>query len=122
MTNPSTKPTINYEAFVALDLRVGEIVSATVPDWSEKLIEFKVNFGQELGERTILAGVKQHYQPEDFVGKKFIFVINLAERQMGKSVSQGMMLMALDNTALDNSDKPIKLDLPSQVPIGAEIC
>ena len=117
MTSSSTKPTINYEDFAALDLRVGEVISASVPDWSDKLMEFGVNFGEELGERTILAGVKQHYQPEDFLHHRFIFVVNLAERQMGKSVSQGMMLMAIGP-----QDEPIKLELPAQAPVGAEIC
>lgn len=88
------KPTITYEDFDKLDLRIGKVVAAVAPEWSEKLLEFKVDFGPEIGEKTILSGVKAWFAPEDFVGNHYVFVINLAERKMGEGVSQGMMLMA----------------------------
>ena len=105
------KDTITYPDFEKLDLRVGEVIAASVPEWSKKLIELKVNFGSKIGEKTILSGVKQWYAAEDFINKKFIFIVNLAERKMGESVSQGMMLM------VDAAEKPmpIELDVNSQV-------
>ncbi len=109
------KTTIEYPDFDKLDLRVGQVISAVAPDWSDKLLELKVDFGEEIGEKTILAGVKNYYQPQELEGNKYLFVANLAERKMGKSKSQGMMLMA------DINDKPIKFELPDDLEPGALI-
>jgi len=113
----SSKPTITYDDFVKLDLRVGQVIEATIPQWSEKLIEMKVNFGEEIGERKILAGIQKEYSPEDLMGNKFVFVINLAERKMGPAVSQGMMLMAVDK-----NEQVTKIQLPQEVSVGSVIC
>ncbi|HEX7018309.1 MAG TPA: methionine--tRNA ligase [Patescibacteria group bacterium] len=106
------KDTIHYPDFDKLDLRVGVIIEAEAPEWSEKLLEFKVDFGPEIGERTILSGIKQWYQPSELLGKKYTFVVNLAERKMGPGVSQGMMMMA------DAADRPTLLPVPDDVPPG----
>ncbi|HQM16069.1 MAG TPA: hypothetical protein PLM16_02585, partial [Candidatus Woesebacteria bacterium] len=57
----TTSSTITYADFAKLDLRVGLVKEASLPDWSEKLIELKVDFGEELGERKILAGLRKWY-------------------------------------------------------------
>ncbi|MBD3250665.1 MAG: methionine--tRNA ligase [Candidatus Pacebacteria bacterium] len=111
----SMKDIIEYQDFAKIELRVGQVVAAQAPEWSDKLIEMSVDFGQELGQRTILAGAKEHYQPDEFVNKKYLFVVNLAERKMGQSVSQGMMLM------VDQDDQPIKFELPDSVELGAVV-
>ncbi len=67
-----------------------------VPEWSEKLIQETADFGPEIGTRTIFSGIQKWYKPEDLIGKKYVFVVNLAERRMGDGVSQGMMIMAVD--------------------------
>lgn len=88
------KNTIEFTDFFKLDLRVGRVLSATVPDWSKKLIELKVDLGPAWGKRTVLAGVKAWVEPSEIEGKNFIFLANLAEKKMGLGVSQGMMLAA----------------------------
>ncbi|KKS76119.1 hypothetical protein A3J20_00050 [Candidatus Gottesmanbacteria bacterium RIFCSPLOWO2_02_FULL_42_29] len=109
------KPIIQFDDFEKLDLRVGKVVSAIMPEWSEKLIEYKVDFGPEIGEKTILSGIRAWYKPEDLIGKSFVFIINLAERQMGKSISQGMMLMAVEE------EKPFLFDVDKSVKIGTVV-
>lgn len=109
------KPTIEYSDFEKLDLRIGQVVEAIAPEWSNKLLEFKVDFGLELGERTILSGIKNWYQPEDFVGKRYLFVVNLAERKMGEGVSQGMMLMS------DESEQPVPFAITEAVSLGSVV-
>lgn len=106
---------IEFNDFLKVDLRVGEVISAIAPEWSNKLLEFQVNFGEEIGQKTILSGVKQWYEPEFFINKKFIFVINLPERKMGEAVSQGMMLM------VDNEEKPTLIILPDEAVVGANL-
>jgi methionyl-tRNA synthetase len=104
--------TITFNDFQKLELRVGRVTAARAPDWSRKLLKLSVSFGPELGERTILAGVKGHYQPQDFIDNNYLFVVNLAEKTMGQGTSQGMMLMA------DDEGQPIKFELPSQLSPG----
>lgn len=94
------KSVIEYSDFEKLDFRVGEVVAATAPDWSTKLLELTVDFGQEIGQKTILTGIRQWYGPQEFIGKRYVFVVNLAERKMGEGVSQGMMIMG------DGEDQP----------------
>jgi methionyl-tRNA synthetase len=113
------KPTIEYPDFEKLELRVGEVVEAVTPDWSNKLLQFTVDFGPEIGKRTILSGIQKWYSPDQFLNKKYAFVVNLAERKMGQGVSQGMMLMA--DTQVDGEDRPTLVPFPSEVPVGTVI-
>lgn len=87
---------INYQDFAKVDIRIGLIIAAEVPGGSEKVIKLTVSFGEELGEKTIFAGIKKWYEPETLVGKKLPFVVNLEPKKMGDlGYSQGM-LMAVD--------------------------
>jgi methionyl-tRNA synthetase len=92
------KPIIEYSDFEKLDLRVGKVLEASEPEWSNKLIEMKVDFGAEVGARTIFAGIRKFINFNDLIGKKYVFIVNLAERKLGEGVSQGMMLVAGDET------------------------
>lgn len=89
------KPTIQYSDFEKLDLRVGKVTSAVAPQWSPNLLEYEVYFGIEIGTKKVLYGIQKWFKPEEIIGKSFVFIINLPERQMGKSMSQAMMLMAV---------------------------
>lgn len=109
------KPIIQYPDFDKLDIRVGKIIDVSIPSWSSKLIELKVNFGKEIGEKTIFAGIQKWYKPENLLNKKCLFIVNLAQKKMGESYSQGMMLMA------EEKGKPILIKIPSLVSEGASI-
>ena len=85
--------------FAKLDLRVGEILSAEEHPNASKLLILKVNFGEEIGERTIVAGLKNYYQIEELEGKKAIFIVNLEPANLRGVESNGMIL------ATSNSDK-----------------
>ena len=100
------KSSITYPDFDKLDIRVGTIVDASLPDWSRKLLRFEVDFGAEIGQRVIFSGIKEWYDPAEFVGKQYVFLVNLEPKKMGDQgdVSQGMMMMA-------DGDKPIPLIL-----------
>jgi len=98
------KPTIEYPDFDKTDLRIGKILECLLPEWSEKLVELKVDFGAEIGQKTIFAGIRKHFQPEQLINKKCVFVVNLAERKMGQGISQGMMLVAVEALA-DGTEK-----------------
>lgn len=112
---PSVKAAIQYPDFEKLDIRAGTIVEATAPEWSKKLLRFVVDFGEELGKRTIFSGIRQWYQPEEFIGKQFMFLVNLEPKKMGEEESQGMMLMA------DAEERPTVQPLQHAVANGTQV-
>src|SRR5258708_37453176 len=113
------KPIIEYTDFEKLDIRVGKVIAATAPEWSRKLIQFTVDFGEEVGQKTILSGIRQWYTPEEFIDKNYPFIVNLAERKMGEGVSQGMMIMG--DTIDDGEEHPTVFVLPAAIPAGTAI-
>ena len=85
---------ITFAEFQKLDLRVGKIVEANqIPD-SKKLIKILVDFGTE--KRQAVAGLLRWYKPEDLVGKKCVFLLNLQRRVLAGVESQCMILAAED--------------------------
>ncbi len=109
------KPAITYDDFAKLDFRVGTIVEATAPDWSKKLLRFVVDFGADIGKRTIFSGIKAFVTPEDVINKQYMFLVNLAPKKMGDEESQGMMVMA-DVVSPDGTDDKVSL-IPLQTPV-----
>jgi len=107
------KEIIEYSDFEKVDIRIGKVIASSSPEWSNKLLEFTVDFGEDIGERTILSGIKKWYSPDDFIGNYYIFVVNLAERKMGEGVSQGMMLMS------DEGEIPVPFPITKQVKEGS---
>jgi len=106
---------IAFTDFMKVDMRIGQVLAVEVPEWSEKLLQLTVDFGEEIGQRTIFSGIKAYYQVEDLLNHKFPFVVNLAPRKMGPSVSQGMMLM------VDAADKPLLIPIADEVVVGAPL-
>ena len=88
------KDTIEYDDFAKLDFRMGTIVEAEEMPKSKKLVKTVVDLGFE--KRQILAGIKEHFKPEELIGKRVAVVANLAPRKMMGTESQGMILMAED--------------------------
>jgi methionine--tRNA ligase beta chain len=87
--------TINYDDFAKLDLRVATVLECRPHGNADKLLVLQIELAN--GERRqICAGLRQHYQPEQLVGKQIVVVANLAPRQMRGEVSQGMLLAATD--------------------------
>jgi len=95
------KPIITYDEFAKMDMRIGKVINAEEKEGSDKLLRLIVSFGEE-GQRNILSGIKQTHKPDDLIGKKFLFIINLQPRKMMGEESEGMILMA-------DGDKPIAL-------------
>ncbi len=84
---------ITLDQFQQVDLRVAEIVSAEKIPKADKLLKIEVNIGEE-ENRQVVAGIAQHYVPEELVGKKIIFVCNLKPVKLRGVLSQGMLLAA----------------------------
>ena len=87
-------PEITFDDFMKVQLRVGEIIACEPVPKSNKLLKETVKFGEEI--RTIVSGIAKHYSPEEMVGKKVVFVTNLAPRKICGIESQGMIMAAED--------------------------
>ncbi len=83
-------PTISIEDFSKIDLRVAKVLNAEEVPEAEKLIKLTVDVGGE--HRTIFAGIKAAYQPEELIGKFVVIVANLQPRKMRFGLSEGMLL------------------------------
>ena len=93
--NPdAAKPTIVYDDFAKLELRVGTILNAEKVEKADKLLKLLIDLGAE--QRTIVSGIAQHFEPAAIVGRQVVVVANLAPRKMRGIESNGMILMAED--------------------------
>jgi methionine--tRNA ligase beta chain len=106
---------INFEEFKKVDLRVAKIISAEKIEESEKLIKLTLNLGEEIGERTILAGISKFYEAEELLGREIVMVVNLEPKKMMGMESQGMLLAAVEN------GKPTLLHPDSEVSPGTKV-
>lgn len=90
---PELKPTISFDDFLKLDLRIATIVEAEAHPNADRLLKLQLDVG-ELGRRQICAGVRQHYEPSSLVGKRIVIVANLEPRTIRGEQSEGMLLAA----------------------------
>jgi methionyl-tRNA synthetase len=85
---------IKYDDFAKINLRVGTIASVEDIENADKLFKLEVDLGNEIGKRTILAGIKKYYKKEELKGKQVVVIVNLEPRKMKGIESQGMLLAA----------------------------
>ena len=109
------KPTIAFEDFEKLDIRVGTVTACERVPKMKKLLRFDIADGLE--NRVIVSGIAQHYEPEELVGKQVCFIANLAPRTFKNGLtSEGMILSAL------NADGTLAVICPEKnVPPGSEV-
>jgi methionyl-tRNA synthetase len=85
--------TIAVDDFAKIDLRIAKIVHAEHVEGADKLLKLTLDVG-EGRHRTVFAGIKSAYRPEDLIGRLTPMVANLAPRKMKFGVSEGMVLAA----------------------------
>jgi methionyl-tRNA synthetase len=83
--------TCTIEEFAKIDLRVARVLAAEEVAGADKLLKLTVNFGGN-ATRTVFAGIKQAYRPDQLVGRLVVVVANLAPRKMKFGVSEGMVV------------------------------
>ena len=97
---PEQRPTITYDDFAKLDLRIGVITEAARVKRKDRLLELRVDVG-EPSPRRLVAGIAQAYAPEQLVGRRIVVLCNLAPRKFAKKlVSEGMLLAAEDDGSI----------------------
>ena len=83
---------ITVDDFARIDLRVARVIAAEYVEGADKLLKLTVDLGGE--QRTVFAGIRSAYAPEQLVGRHVVVVANLKPRKMRFGVSQGMVLAA----------------------------
>ena|SRR5579871_6070238 len=105
---------IQYEDFAKLDIRIGQVIAAAMVPNADKLIKCTVDLG-ELGQRTIVSGIAEWKKPEELVGKRLPYIVNLAPRMLRGVESRGMLLAASD-------EQGVALLQPERdVPLGTKL-
>lgn len=108
---------ITFDDFLKVDVRVGRILRAEpYPEARKPAIKMWIDFGDEIGARKSSAQVTAHYTPESLVGKQVLAVVNFPPRQIGKFVSEVLVL------GMPDADGEVVLVGPDQdVPIGGRL-
>lgn len=104
----------DVEEFWKFKMRVGLVRSAERIPRTRKLIKLSVDFGDE--SRIVVAGIGDQYQPEDLMGKKMIFVVNLKPKRIADVESQAMLIVA------EEADGRVHLiTLGDEVSVGCKV-
>ena len=86
---------VSIEEFKNIDIRVGKVLEAVVHETARNpMYILKIDFGSEIGVRTIVAGIRDRYTKEELEGKKITCVVNLEPKSVAGVVSNGMILAA----------------------------
>ncbi|MGX0976161.1 tRNA-binding protein [Roseovarius sp. MBR-51] len=108
---------ISFDDFLNVDIRVGRVTRAEpYPEARKPAIKLWVDFGPEIGEKKSSAQITAHYTPETLIGRQVLAVVNFPPRQIGKFLSEILVL------GLSDSNGDIVLIRPDQdIPIGERL-
>ncbi len=104
---------IKLDEFKKLDIRIGEILNAEKVENADKLLKLEADFGEF--KRQIVSGIAENFNPEDLIGKKLPFILNLEPRTFRGVESQGMLL------AVIHEDRAVLLEPQDDVKAGDKI-
>ncbi|OGM12764.1 hypothetical protein A3A76_00695 [Candidatus Woesebacteria bacterium RIFCSPLOWO2_01_FULL_39_23] len=133
---------ISIGEFQKLDIRIGTVVKAEVPEWSHWVMKLTVDigplendpsthparFGRQKNTIVVFSGIMKFYKPQDLEGKQFPFIINLEPKKIGPEgdISEGMMLMVVEKDdppggEASETTPPVLLIPKENVPDGTKI-
>ncbi|MGB0661112.1 MAG: tRNA-binding protein [Mangrovicoccus sp.] len=110
-------PEVSFDQFMALDIRVGRVTKTEAfPEARRPAIKLWVDFGPEIGIKKSSAQITRHYTPDELIGRQVMAVVNFPPRQIGKFMSEILVLGAPD------AEGEVVLLAPDQeVPLGGRM-
>ena len=114
VTATATENLLDIADFAKIELRVAEVKQAEKVEGADRLLKLQVEIAGV--PRQIVAGIAQHYTPEQIIGKKVVVVVNLKPAKIRGVESNGMLLAASDDTGMS----VVTLDRP-QLSSGAKV-
>lgn len=109
---------IGFDDFMRVDIRVGKVLRAEpYPEARKPAIKMWIDFGDEIGEKRSSAQVTAHYTPESLIGRQVMGVVNFPPRQIGKFMSEVLVL-----GFFDENDGIVLAQPERAVPVGARLC
>lgn len=108
---------ISFDDFLKVDVRVGTVLRAEpYPEARKPAIKLWIDFGDEIGEKKTSAQITTHYAPERLIGKQVLAVVNFPPRQIGKFMSEVLVL------GMPDENGEVVLVGPDQaVPVGGRL-
>ena len=108
---------ITFDDFLKVDIRVGRVIRAEpYPEARKPAIKLWIDFGPDLGEKKSSAQITAHYTPDALIGRQVMAVVNFPPRQIGRFMSEVLVL------GLSDSQGDIVLLGPDkEVPVGARM-
>jgi len=108
---------ISFDDFQKVDIRVGEIVRAEpYPEARKPAIKLWVDFGGDIGVKKSSAQIAVHYQPDELIGRQVIAVVNFPPRQIGRFMSEVLVL-----GVPDSANEVVLLQPGLTVPVGGRL-
>jgi tRNA-binding protein len=102
---------ISFDDFLKVDIRTGTVVDAQpFPEARKPAIKLWVDYGAGIGVKKSSAQITEHYAPEELIGKQVLGVVNFPPRQIGKFMSEALVLGLPDESGevvLLTPDKPV---------------
>ncbi len=108
---------ITFDDFLKVDVRVGKVLRAEpYPEARKPAIKLWIDFGDEIGEKKTSAQITAHYSPETLIGRQVMAVVNFPPRQIGKFMSEVLVL------GMPDENGEVVLVAPDQtVPLGGRL-
>ena len=117
MDSGAVSTQIGFDDFMRVDIRVGEVVRAEpFPEARKPAIKLWIDFGPGIGERKTSAQLTVHYTPEALVGRRVVGVVNFPPRQIGKFMSEVLVL-----GVPDENGAVVLLTPDREVPLGGRM-
>lgn len=108
---------IDFSKFLEVDMRIGEVIEAEdFPEARKPSYKLKIDFGPGVGIKKSSAQITVHYKKEELIGKKVLAVVNFPPRQIGKFMSE-VLVMGFS----DSNNDIVLFNLDKDVPNGARL-
>lgn len=115
--NGKSAALINFDQFLSVDMRIGEVIDVEdFPEARNPSFKLKIDFGAGVGVKKSSAQLTVHYSKDDLLGKKVLAVVNFPPRQIGKFMSEVLVL-----GFSDAKNDIVLFELDHEIPNGARL-